>query len=502
MKFVMGLAFSLLLANTGFSYAQTGSFSNSPSIDCSRVRSAVASILCNVPEAARADWEVNSATWALYFSVGEPGQRQLDADAQAWRQSLERICTLPYLPTEQEKAGREMGRMFGQIILGQGLRIPGPQPITQGHISCLIDAYRARAAMLRSRLKGDAITESRLTPEQHAEIQGALATKGFLRVDQVGPGTHDGEFGPITRNAIKAFQQSMGAIPNGFLTNEQQSALLETPGQREARDAQLAAQAAAEAKAKQDAQIKAAAQAAAEAKAKQDAQIKAAAQAAAKAKAKQDAQIKAAAEEKAKRDAENARLEAEAKAAKAWRLKVEEAQTKGSQYAEKADFKWSLTEADNPMTDDKDYTVTSQQSNGKGVAATIEGTCEKPGHVAFVATLEDAQDLKSPLGLPDFQNGYIAGNKRINDAPLFPTRFPSQKFRNSILISALTSLAGQEAIETTWRVLAEIETARGRIILQIPMFNSNVQKLLVACARQYENAKIRGGLAAARPAQQ
>jgi peptidoglycan hydrolase-like protein with peptidoglycan-binding domain len=484
MKFVTGLAFSLLLANTGFCYAQTGSFSNSPSIDCSRARSAVASVLCNVPEAARADWEVNSATWALYFSVGEPGQRQLDADAQAWRQSLERICTLPYLPTEQEKAAREMGRMFGQIILGPGLRIPGPQPITQAHISCLIDAYRARAAMLRSRLKGDAIIEASLTPDQHAEIQEALATKGFLRVDQVGPGTHDGEFGPITRNAIKAFQQSMGATPNGFLTNDQRSALLETPGQREARDAQLAAQAAAEAKAKQDAQIQAAAQAAAEAK------------------AKQDAQIQAAAEEKAKQDAENARLQAEAEAAKAWRLKVEEAQTKGSQYAEKADFKWSLTEADNPMTDDKDYTVTSQQFNGKGVVATIEGTCEHPGHVAFVATLEDAQDLKSPLGLPDFQNGYIAGNKRINDAPLFPTRFPMQKFRNSILISALTSLSGPEAIETTWRVLAEIETARGRIILQIPMFNPNVQKLLVACARQYENAKIRGGLADARPAQQ
>ena len=275
----------------------------------------------------------------------------------------------------------------------------------------------------------------------------------------------------------------MGATPNGFLTNEQQSALLETPGQREARDAQLAAQAAAEVKAKEDAQIRAAAQAAAEVK------------------AKQDAQVRAAAEENAKRDAENARLQAEAKAAKAWRLKVEEAQTKGSEYAGKANFKWSLTEADNPMTDDKDYTVTSQQSNGKGVVATIEGACENPGHVAFVATLEDAQDPKSPLGLPDFQNGYIAGNKRINDAPLFSTRFPSQKFRNSILISALTSLASQEAIETTWRVLAEIETARGRIILQIPMFNPNVQKLLVACARQYENAKNREGFADARPAQ-
>jgi hypothetical protein len=193
-------------------------------------------------------------------------------------------------------------------------------------------------------------------------------------------------------------------------------------------------------------------------------------------------------------------VSAEAEAAKEWRLKVEQAQTKGDEYVEKADSKWSVTAADNPMTDDKDYTVTSQQVNGKGVIAFIEGTCEKPGRVAFVATLQDALDPKSPLGLPDFQNGYIAGNKRINDAPAFPARFATQKFRNSILISTLTSLAGQEAIETTWRVLAEIETARSRI-LQIPMFNPNVQKLMVACARQYENAKTRGGLAYARRTQ-
>jgi len=46
-------------------------------------------------------------------------------------------------------------------------------------------------------------------PEQHAELQQALAEKGFLDSDQIGPGTHDGEFGPITRNAN---QQSLGCV--------------------------------------------------------------------------------------------------------------------------------------------------------------------------------------------------------------------------------------------------------------------------------------------------
>ena len=260
-----------------------------------------------------------------------------------------------------------------------------------------------------------------------------------MRSDQIGSGTHDGEFGPITRSAIKQFQQSLGASPSGFLSNEQKTALLERPGEREARVARLAAEA------------------------------------------------------KAKQDAENARLEAEAKAAKQWRQKVDEARVKGGQYAEKAEFKWSLSETDDPMTDDKDYTVASTQPNGKGAVATVEGECAKPGRVAFVATLLDASDAKSPLALPDFNNEYIAGMKRINDEQAFPTHFPTQKFRNNVVVATLISLSATESIETTWRVLAEIETGRGRLIVQIPMFNANVQRLLVACGKQFENANNRRG---------
>jgi Putative peptidoglycan binding domain len=336
--------------------------------------------------------------------------------------------------------------------------------------------------MLRSKLTGDALAESQLSPEQHAEFQQALAEKGFLHPDQIGSGTHDGEFGPITRSAIKQFQQSLGASPGGFLSDEQRSALLERPEEREARAARMAA----EAKAKQDALT---AQAGAEAKAKMDAQIAAERHAA-----------QAAADAKTKQEAENARLEAEADAAKEWRRKIDEARVKGGQYADKSEFKWSLSEIDNPMTDDKDYTVASAQLNGTGAIANVEGTCQKPGRVTFVATLNDI-DPASPLGLPDFTPGYIAGMKRINDDPAFSVSFPTQKFRNSILLSTLLSLDPVESIESTWRVLADVETARGRIVIQIPMFNANVQKLLVACGKQYENAKKRGGLADAPRAQ-
>jgi Putative peptidoglycan binding domain len=62
-----------------------------------------------------------------------------------------------------------------------------------------------------------------------------------LRRDQIGSGTHDGEFGPITRNAIREFQQSLGASASGFLSSDQRSALLESPQVRDAVAARAAA---------------------------------------------------------------------------------------------------------------------------------------------------------------------------------------------------------------------------------------------------------------------
>jgi hypothetical protein len=310
MKITIPCIAAFLLANTSACYSQAGYVPGQPSIDCTKVHNTVAVILCRVPEAAQAEWELNSAWWARYFTVNDAQRQMLDRDQQAWRQSLDQICALPRYQTQEDQAGQALAETFGRMMLGPGIRIPGPQPITQAHVNCVVNAYHARAAMLRSKLTGDALAESQLSPEQHAELQQALAEKGFLRPDQIGSGTHDGEFGPITRNAIKQLQQSLGASVSGFLSNDQRSALLESPQEREARAALVAT----DKKAREDARV---AQAAAAAKAKQDAQI------AADEKAKRDA-----AEKKGREEAEKKRLEEEADAAKEWSRKVDEARTK------------------------------------------------------------------------------------------------------------------------------------------------------------------------------
>jgi hypothetical protein len=124
----------------------------------------------------------------------------------------------------------------------------------------------------------------------------------------------------------------------------------------------------------------------------------------------------------------------------------------------------------------------------------IEGSCiRKPGRVVFLALLNEMADRNTPLGLPNFENMTIVGDKRINDDRIVSTRFTNDTFRNRVVVATLSSLDPTESIETTWRVRAQVESSLGPIFIDIPMFDINVQKLLVACKRQGELFNRRGG---------
>ena len=440
-----------------------------PSFDCSHgVNSALAIILCSTPEAAQADWDLASAYWA--FSTD-------DRDQTAFGQSMNQRCALPRQETAEERVGRAFAQDVGRRIWSYTPPVPGPQPITQNHVRCVVAAFHNRAAMLRSKLKGDALAESKLSPEEHMQIQAGLIEKGFLRNRFRDYGANaDGQFGPNTRAAIKDFQRSIGARETGFLSYDQRMALIESPQERQARVQSEAV----ERKARLERES-------AEARARQDALD---AQRRAEEQKKRD-------EEKEKQDAidrENKRLEQEAQKAAEWREKVEEAKKRGAEYADKTrDLTWSLTEQMNPMTEENEYTVYSTQRNERGAVASVEGVCVKD-QVIFHATLLDAKDPKQPLGFLTSAGGAVVGNKRINDDPIFATTFPAGKWRNRVVVSTLSfSRDGAESADTTWRTLAEVETSQGTLYIKIPMFNAKVQTLIKSCQRQNELEKRRNG---------
>jgi peptidoglycan hydrolase-like protein with peptidoglycan-binding domain len=65
--------------------------------------------------------------------------------------------------------------------------------------------------------------EADMTDADRRQIQDALRRLGY------DPGPVDGVFGPLTRAAIRRFQQAIGADPSGSLTAEEVRRLITTP---------------------------------------------------------------------------------------------------------------------------------------------------------------------------------------------------------------------------------------------------------------------------------
>ena len=173
-------------ASTIVSNVDILNLSSKPTFDCTKARSLTARTVCLDQAGAAADWDLISAYWARYFSLDQSDRQAFDQAQQTWLDALNQIC------------------------VG-----------TQNQRQCVLSAYHKRAADYRSQLGGDALAESRLSPQQHAQIQRSLIALGFFGDKP------DGEFGPNTRLAIKRFKTQSGNLEGGdFLTAEQQEKLI------------------------------------------------------------------------------------------------------------------------------------------------------------------------------------------------------------------------------------------------------------------------------------
>jgi peptidoglycan hydrolase-like protein with peptidoglycan-binding domain len=188
-----GCAVSAAPPRTSVAIANPQPLSATPTFDCTTAKSGSGRILCADQAGGNADWEISGAYWANLFSLAEADRDAFKRGHDDWVQSVNRTCRL--LPQQYTYAPQQR--------------------------QCVLTAFRARADAYRSRLRGDALTESKLSPEQHADIQNALITLGLL------VGEADGQFGPVTRSAIKRFQAQSGEPESEFLTATQRNQLLQ-----------------------------------------------------------------------------------------------------------------------------------------------------------------------------------------------------------------------------------------------------------------------------------
>lgn len=203
---------------------------------------------------------------------------------------------------------------------------------------------------------------------------------------------------------------------------------------------------------------------------------------------------------------------------------VKEASEKGPSFARQSRTAWTVEKKTNEMTDNVDIIVQSIQSNSTGVSAEVVGHCATKGTVVFTALLVDSTGsptLHFPDAHPDIQA--TKALVRINDAKAFGGFLTHLDFNNKFVLARLSvgtppsakPASGIEAYlsfvsaaanlglqlehgarlfddvlprEAVWRILAEIKTSSGSLLISIPTFDANIQQLFASCSSEENGA--------------
>ena len=179
----------------------------------------------------------------------------------------------------------------------------------------------------------------------------------------------------------------------------------------------------------------------------------------------------------------------------------QEAKPKGLDYARTSGTSWKVTRKKNVTTDKVDVTVESVQKNADGAFASVEGIC-RSGTIVFFATLVDEAGAAS-LDFSDRVDGYrgIRTSYRVNDESPSQKLIPQYQYSNRFFIVAFSAykqrvewldlgthfgvdellLLDSPPLDTTWRIVVEISAAPKPIIIQIPIYDDNIQELIRTC---------------------
>lgn len=116
------------------------------------------------------------------------------------------------------------------VALNDDCGLPSNGPIqrspTAKEIACIGAHFQQQRNALITQSSGWAHEEATLEPRQTIEIQRGLQAKGYLSASD----TVDGVFGPVTRRAIRAWQQDNGVSATGFGSRALLAALNGAPG--------------------------------------------------------------------------------------------------------------------------------------------------------------------------------------------------------------------------------------------------------------------------------
>ena len=170
-----------------------------PSFDCSKVTTQVALFLCSDPDLSQIDVVMVQPYYVLRHQVGPTGWKTLLAQATRLMDSTYVTCGID--PT--------------------GMVLPADRAALK---TCLMNAYMGERAYWMTMLNSPGREEAMRSIGQHILLQGKLQRLGYIPAsDKI-----DGIYGTATRTTITNWQQSVGLVPNGYLSDCDAAKLMAT----------------------------------------------------------------------------------------------------------------------------------------------------------------------------------------------------------------------------------------------------------------------------------
>lgn len=180
-----------------------------PSFPCPTPRDPLGELICDSPVLSRVDLSFVQAYQALRQQLPPEEQRTLRAESVDFGLAVRTNCGI------------------GPAVAPSA---PPPPPPPVSSLSCVQEAYNHQRQLWTARLSGPAAQEAARSLEQQIHLQRDLQQIGLLPVNDA----IDGVYGTDTRNAIVAFQQTMGLPVTGLLGDSdadvlEQQAVLRAP---------------------------------------------------------------------------------------------------------------------------------------------------------------------------------------------------------------------------------------------------------------------------------
>lgn len=171
----------------------------------------------------------------------------------------------------------------------------------------------------------------------------------------------------------------------------------------------------------------------------------------------------------------------------------------GMAYAKLGETTWTTTTTADEMTDKTETNVVSEQQNGSGVNAEVTGACKNNG-VSFSAIITDSSggttiNLAEESGQGD--SASVSGKLRINSDKMIDIDFPQPEYSNQFEIAELLVDPLEQAMldftaprlnfQAVWRILAQVDTDHGPILIKIPIYDPQIISLIKTCIGQNWN---------------